>query len=328
MSKLVTIYGGSGFVGRYIARRFARLGWRVRVAVRRPNEAIFVKPYGAPGQVEPVLCNIRNEASVKRAALGADAVINCVGTFRRGGKNNFQAVHVDGATIIARAAREAGVAKLVHISAIGASKESASLYGQSKAAGEKAAREEFPAAIILRPSVIFGTEDEFFNKFAGMAQFAPILPIAGGKTRFQPVWVDDVALAAVNAVTGDAEAGIYELGGPEAMPLRDLLHRMLPVIRRRRLVLNLPSGIMALPAFGFDMAETLTGGLIVNRIVTRDQLKMLQSDNVVAGDARGFSDLGVTPSAFGAVIPDYLWRFRPSGQYAAIKDSAKNLKKV
>ena len=328
MSKLVTIYGGSGFVGRYIARRFARLGWRVRVAVRRPNEALFVKPYGAPGQVEPILCNIRNEASVKRAALGADAVINCVGTFRRGGKNNFDAVHATGAAIIARAAKEAGVAKLIHISAIGADENSASLYGKSKAAGEKAVTEAFPEAVILRPSVIFGTEDAFFNKFAGMAQFAPILPIAGGKTRFQPVWVDDVALAAVNAVTGDAAAGVYELGGPEAAPLSDLLARMLPVIQRRRIVLNLPTGLMGLPAFGFDMVETLSGGLIVNKIVTRDQLKMLQADNVVAEGARGFAELGVTPSAYDAVIPDYLWRFRPSGQFAAIKDSAKNLKKV
>ncbi|SEC77558.1 complex I NDUFA9 subunit family protein [Rhodobacter sp. 24-YEA-8] len=328
MSKLVTIYGGSGFVGRYIARRFAGLGWRVRVAVRRPNEAIFVKPYGAPGQVEPILCNIRNEASVKRAALGADAVVNCVGTFRRGGRNNFQAVHVDGATIIARAAREAGVAKLIHISALGADAGSASLYGRSKAAGETAIAAEFPDAVILRPSVIFGTEDSFFNKFAGMAQFAPILPIAGGQTRFQPVWVDDVALAAVNAVTSDAAAGIYELGGPEAMPLQDLLQRMLPVIQRRRLILNLPGGLMSLPAFGFDMAEVLTGGLIVNKILTRDQLKMLKADNVVTEGARGFADLGVTASAFEAVIPDYLWRFRPSGQYAAIKNSAKNLKKV
>ncbi|WP_283176802.1 complex I NDUFA9 subunit family protein [Gemmobacter sp. 24YEA27] len=328
MSKLVTIYGGSGFVGRYIARRFAGLGWRVRVAVRRPNEAIFVKPYGAPGQVEPILCNIRNEASVKRAALGADAVVNCVGTFRRGGRNNFQAVHVDGATIIARAAREAGVAKLVHISALGADAGSASLYGRSKAAGEAAIAAEFPGAVILRPSVIFGTEDSFFNKFAGMAQFAPVLPIAGGQTRFQPVWVDDVALAAVNIVTSDAAAGIYELGGPEAMPLQDLLQRMLPVIQRRRLILNLPGGLMSLPAFGFDMAEVLTGGLIVNRILTRDQLKMLKADNVVTDGARGFADLGVTASAFEAVIPDYLWRFRPSGQYAAIKNSAKNLKKV
>lgn len=176
--------------------------------------------------------------------------------------------------------------------------------------------------------MIFGTEDSFFNKFAGMAQFAPILPIAGGQTRFQPVWVDDVALAAVNAVTSDAAAGIYELGGPEAMPLQDLLQRMLPVIQRRRLILNLPGGLMSLPAFGFDMAEVLTGGLIVNKILTRDQLKMLKADNVVTEGARGFADLGVTASAFEAVIPDYLWRFRPSGQYAAIKNSAKNLKKV
>ncbi|VDC20435.1 complex I NDUFA9 subunit family protein [Pseudogemmobacter humi] len=328
MSKLVTIYGGSGFVGRYVARRLARLGWRVRIAVRRPNEALFVRPYGVPGQVEPVLCNIRNEASVRRAMAGADAVVNCVGTFRKGGRNNFDSVHVQGADHIARAAAAEGVAQLVHISALGADAEGPSLYARSKAAGEKAVLEAFPAAVILRPSVIFGTEDRFFNKFAGMAQFMPVLPLAGGKCRFQPVHVDDVALAAVKAVTGEAAPGIYELGGPETATLAELLKRMMPVIRRRRLVLNLPSALMAPLAFGLDMAEAVSFGLISNNVITRDQLKMLRRDNVAGEGAKGFADLGITPVAPEAVLPDYLWRFRPSGQFAAIKDSAKNLKKA
>lgn len=328
MSKLVTIYGGSGFVGRYVARRFAKLGWRVRVAVRRPNEAIFVRPYGVPGQVEPVLCNIRNEASVARAAIGADAVVNCVGTFAAGGRNNFNAVHVEGAANIARAAAGAGVAALVHLSALGADAQSRSAYGRSKAAGEAAVAGAFPAAVILRPSVIFGTEDGFFNKFASLAQCAPVLPIAGGATLFQPAFVDDVAEAVVRAVTQAAAPGVYELGGPEVASLGELIGRMLPVIQRRRLVLNLPSAIMTVPAVLLDLGSALTGGLIRNSLLTRDQLRMLERDNVVSEGARGFEAFGIAPTAFEAVIPDYLWRFRPSGQYAAIKDSAKNLKKA
>ena len=328
MSKLVTIYGGSGFVGRYVARRFAKLGWRVRVAVRRPNEAIFVKPYGVPGQVEPVLCNIRNEASVRRAAIGADAVINCVGTFASGGRNNFSAVHVEGAANIARAAAAEGVASLVHFSALGADAQSASAYGRSKAAGEAAVAEAFPAAVILRPSVLFGTEDGFFNKFAALAQFSPVLPIAGGSTLFQPAFVDDVAEAAVRAVTQGAAPGLYELGGPEVASLGDLIGRMLPVIQRRRLVLNLPSALMTVPAMLLDLGSSLTGGMIANSLITRDQLRMLANDNVVSPDVKGFEAFGIAPTAFDVVIPDYLWRFRPSGQYAAIKESAKNLKKA
>ena len=195
MSKLVTIYGGSGFVGRYIARRMAKAGWRVRVAVRRPNEAIFVKPYGVVGQVEPVLCNIRDDASVAQVMHGAEAVVNCVGTFDRGGKNNFDAVQHEGAARIARLAAAEGVERLVHISAIGADEEADTLYAQSKGKGEAAIREHFPTAVILRPSVVFGAEDQFFNRFAGMSRLGPVLPLVGADTRFQPVYVDDVAAA-------------------------------------------------------------------------------------------------------------------------------------
>lgn len=328
MSKLVTIYGGSGFVGRYIARRMAKEGWRVRVAVRRPNEALFVKPYGSVGQVEPVLCNIRDDASVRAAMRGADAVVNCVGTFDRGGKNNFEAVQAEGAGRVARIAAEEGVARLVHLSAIGADPAGASLYAQSKGEGEKAILEAFSTAMILRPSVIFGSEDGFFNRFAGMAGMGPVLPLVGGNTRFQPVYVDDVARAAVLGVTGQAEPGIYELGGPDVETLKGLIGKMLLVIRRRRLVLNLPFFVGWVVGGLADFASALTLGLIPNKILTGDQVRSLRSDNVVAPGARTLADLGIAATDLDAVLPEYLWRYRPSGQYAAIKESAKNLRKV
>ncbi|MFD3190404.1 complex I NDUFA9 subunit family protein [Sedimentitalea sp. HM32M-2] len=325
MSKLVTIYGGSGFVGRYITRRMAQQGWRVRVAVRRPNEALFVRPYGAVGQVEPVLCNIRDDASVAAAMQGADAVVNCVGILNQVGKNGFDAVQADGAERVARLAAKAGVVRMVQISAIGADADSDSEYARTKALGEAAVQKHMPNAVILRPSVVFGPEDQFFNRFAGMTRFGPILPIAGADSLFQPVYVDDVARAAVMGVLGEAEPGIYELGGPEVKSLRALVQQMLGVIHRRRLVLNLPNFVARLMAFGFDLVQGLTFGLVTNGILTRDQLRNLARNNVVSDGAKGFADLGITPVAVEAVLPEYLWRFRPSGQYDAIKDSARNL---
>lgn len=328
MSKLVTIYGGSGFVGRYIARRMAKQGWRVRVAVRHPNEAMFVKPYGTVGMVEPLFCNIRNDDSVRAVMVGADAVVNCVGTFDIGGKNNFDAVQHEGAERIARIAAEEGVQRLVQISALGADEESDSVYAQTKAKGEAAIQQHFPGAMILRPSVIFGPEDDFFNRFAGMSRMGPILPLIGGETRFQPVYVDDVAKAAEKGLLGQAAAGIYELGGPDVSTLRELMQQMLGVIRRRKLVLNLPFWIGGIMAFGFDMLQAVTLGLFHNGILTRDQLRSLRHDNVVSKGAKGLPELGIQPVSLEAVLPDYLWRYRPSGQYSAIKDSAKNLRKT
>lgn len=328
MSKLVTILGGSGFVGRYIARAMAKEGWRVRVACRHPNEALFVKPYGAPGQVEPVACNIRDDASVRAVVRGADAVVNCVGTFDRGGRNNFQAVQAEAPGRIARIAQAEGVQALVHISAIGADRNSPSIYGRTKADGEAAVTAAFPGAVILRPSVVFGTEDGFFNRFGAMAAMAPILPVAKAGTKFQPVHVNDVAQAAVKGVLGQAAPGVYELGGPEVASFRDLMQKMLGVIQRRRLILNVPTAIMKVTAFGFDMLEAVTLGLIKNRMITRDQLHSLSVDNVVAEGAKGLADLGISPTSMDAVLPEYLWRYRASGQFAAIKDSAKNLKKA
>ncbi|MEO1639510.1 MAG: complex I NDUFA9 subunit family protein [Pseudomonadota bacterium] len=325
MSKLVTIFGGSGFVGRYIARRLAKEGWRVRVAVRNVNEAMFVRPYGVVGQVEPVFCNIRDDASVAAVTDGADAVVNCVGVLDEVGKNTFAAVQAEGAERIARIAAQESVARMVHISAIGADADAPSQYSQTKAAGEAGVLAHMPGAVILRPSIIFGPEDQFFNRFAGMARLGPILPIIGADTKFQPVYVDDVAAAAVKGVLGEAEGGVYELGGPDVHSFRELMQLMLGVIKRRRLIINTPFWAARLMAFGFGIARTVSLGLIKGP-VTKDQVINLSRDNVVTGDAKGFADLGLSPSAMEAILPDYLWRFRPSGQYAAIKDSAKNLK--
>ena len=325
MSKLVTIYGGSGFVGRYVARRMAKEGWRVRVAVRRPNEAIFVKPYGAVGQVEPILCNIRDDASVRDALRGADAVVNCVGILAPSGKNKFDAVQHEGAERVARMASEEGIGQLVQISAIGADLDSDSIYSQTKALGEEGVLQNFPTAVILRPSVVFGPEDEFFNRFASMSRFGPVLPIVGADTKFQPVYVDDVARAAVKGVLGQAASGVYELGGPKVATLRELVHSMLDVVRRRRLVVNIPFFVAGIMGRSFDIGTMLSGGLITGPF-TMDQVRSLAKDNVVSDDAKGLVDLGIEPTAFEVVLPNYLWRFRPAGQYEVIKESAQNLR--
>ena len=325
MSKLVTIFGGSGFVGRYIARRMAKEGWRVRVATRRPNEAMFVKPYGAVGQVEPVFCNIRDDASVDAVMAGADAVVNCVGILAKNGKNTFDSIQAEGAGRVARLAAARGISRMVHISAIGANADSDSDYARTKAEGEAAVLASMPDAVILRPSIIFGPEDGFFNRFASMTRFGPVLPVVGADTRFQPVYVDDVARAAVAGVLGHAEAGVYELGGPDVDTFRELMQQMLQVIRRRRLILNIPFPIARVMALGFDIANAASFGLIPAQI-TRDQVRNLANDNIVSDGARGFAELGIRPTSLEAVLPEYLWRFRPSGQYDAIKESARNLR--
>jgi NADH dehydrogenase len=306
----------------------AKEGWRVRVAVRRPNEAIFLRPYGVVGQVEPVFCNIRDDASVRAVMQGADAVVNCVGVLNEVGKNGFDAVQAEGAGRIARIAAELGVGHLVQLSAIGADAESASAYARSKAAGEAAVQEAFPAAVILRPSVVFGSEDQFFNRFAAMSRFGPILPVVGAETKFQPVYVDDVAQAAVKAVLGEAAPGIYELGGPDVHSFRELMQKMLQVVQRRRLIVNIPFFVARIMGGVFDLLQTVTLGLFTNGLITRDQVRNLARDNVVSPRARGLADLGIAPTPIDAVLPEYLWRYRPSGQYAAIKESAKNLRKT
>lgn len=311
---IVTIIGGSGFVGRYIAQRMARRGWRVRVAVRRPNEAHFVRPYGVVGQVEPVQCNIRDDASVRRAVQGASAVVNCVGVLWQNGRNTFEATQEDGAGRAARIAAEEGASRFVQISAIGADAESESEYARTKAAGEAAVLAAFPNAVILRPSIVFGTEDEFFNQFAGMARLMPVIPMVGGGTRFQPVWVEDVAEAAARAASGEAAPGVYELGGPRAATFRECLELMLGVIRRRRLLANIP--FFAAHIQGWFMEKTAWVG--IQPMLTRDQVALLRRDNVVAEGAKSFGDLGIEPTSMEAILETYLYSYRPYGQYASL----------
>lgn len=326
MSKLVTIFGGSGFVGRYIARRMAKQGWRVRVATRRPNEAMFVKPYGTVGQVEPVFCNVRDDASVSAAMQGADAVVNCAGIMVETGRNSFDAILHEAATRIARIAAEQDIKILVHFSAIGADAKSECKYYKSKGLGEAGVLQHFNKAVILRPSVIFGTEDRFFNKFAGMTRWGPLLLLVGAESKLQPVFVDDVAAAAAKAVLGDAKRGIYELGGPDVETLRDLMIRMLDVIERRRVIIGLPFVIGSIMGRALDIFQAISLGLYTNTILTRDQVAMLRRDNVVGKRIKGLGDLGIKPVTMASVLPEYLWPYRVAGQFKAIKDSASNLR--
>lgn len=315
MSNLVTVYGGSGFIGRYIVQKLARSGYRVRVATRRPNEAIFLKTYGMVGQVEPILCNIRNESSIRNAMLGADAVVNCVGILESVGKNKFVEVQHKGADFVSRIASELGVKKLVHISAIGADIDSKSKYASSKGLGESSVMKNFPDAVILRPSIVFGFEDKFFNRFASMARLSPILPIVGGNTKFQPVYVDDVARAAFLGINNDVQAGIYELGGPEVASFNELMRRMLKIILRRRLIVNLPFWIASLMGTGFDLGKAISLGIIRGPI-TLDQVLNLKNDNVVSREEKTFKELGIEPKALEIILSEYLWKYRPAGEFS------------
>jgi NADH dehydrogenase len=257
---------------------------------------------------------------------GAHAVVNCVGILAQHGKNRFESVQAEGAGRVARIAAEEGVERLVQISAIGADATSPSEYARTKAAGEAAVLAAFPEAVILRPSIVFGQEDQFFNRFAAMSRIGPILPVVGAATKFQPVYVDNVAEAAVKGATGQAAPGIYELGGPDVHTFRELMKKMLGVIQRRRAVVNIPFFVARIMAFALDAVQAVSLGLISNGMLTRDQVRNLARDNVVAEGAHGLETLGIAPTPLDAVLPEYLWRYRPSGQFAAIKASAKNLR--
>ncbi|MEL6678002.1 MAG: complex I NDUFA9 subunit family protein [Pseudomonadota bacterium] len=323
---IATVFGGSGFVGRYIVQGLAREGWRVRVAVRRPNEALFVRTYGSVGQVEPVQANIRDDASTRAACVGAEVVINCVGILFADGKQQFDTVQDEGAGRVAEMAKAEGVGRFVQLSAIGANPDSVSDYARTKAAGEAAVLKHFPDAVILRPSIVFGPEDGFFNRFAGMAKISPALPVVGAETKFQPVYVDDVADAAVKAATGAATPGVYELGGPDTETFRALMERMLKIIRRRRLLISLPFGLAKFQGRVLNLIPTLTFGLVPNSLLTPDQVELLKTDNVVGDGAKTFDDLGITPRDMDAILESYLYSYRPYGQYTAVTESAKNLR--
>lgn len=317
--RLVTLIGGSGFLGRYAAQAFARAGWRVRVAVRRPNDALALRTYGDVGQVEPVQANIRDDASIAAAVRGADVVVNLVGILAPLGKQTFDAVHDDGAARVAKAAAAAGVGRLIQISAIGADEDSESDYASSKARGEAAVRAAFPNAVILRPSIVFGQEDQFFNRFAAMTRFTPVLPMVGAETKFQPVYVNDVAKAILAAAEAGAEVegATYELGGPDVYSFAELMRLMLKVVQRRRGLLPVPFFAARIKAWFLDLIPYLSFGMLANSILTVDQVRMLENDNVVDPAKDGMKALGLRPTAVEAIIPSYLYRFRPYGQFEA-----------
>jgi uncharacterized protein YbjT (DUF2867 family) len=305
-SRTVTVFGGSGFIGRHLVRRLAQRGWRVRVAVRHPDSALFLKPMGDVGQITPVQANLRDDASVAAAVADADAVVNLVGILYERGKQGFVAVHHEGAARAAAAARAAGAARFVQMSALGADARSPSLYARTKALGEQAVARAFPGATIFRPSVVFGPEDGFFNRFAAMAMFSPFLPVVGrppSGPRFQPVFVGDVAEAIARSLDEPDTAGkTYELGGPAVMTLADVLGLVLKWTRRRRIVAWLPTALVRLQASVLELLPVPP--------LTRDQVALLQSDNVVSGTLPGLAELGIQPTAAEAVVPAYLAQYR------------------
>jgi NADH dehydrogenase len=310
---LVTVFGGSGFLGRNVVRALAKRDYRIRVAVRRPELAGHLQPVGKVGQIHAVQANLRYPASVTAAMRDSHVAINLVGILTEGGAQTFDAVQGKGAETIAQAAAAAG-ARMVHVSAIGADENSPARYARAKAAGEKAVLAAIPSAIILRPSVVFGPEDQFTNRFAALARMSPALPlIGGGLTKMQPVYVGDVAAAVADAVDGKARAGaIYELGGPEVLTMREIMQIILATTERDRMLLSLPFGLAKLQA---NFLQFAPGGLKL----TPDQVELLRSDNVVSDAAKTagltLEGLGITPDSLEAIAPQYLWRFRAAGQF-------------
>jgi uncharacterized protein YbjT (DUF2867 family) len=310
---LVTVFGGSGFLGRNVVRALAKRGYRIRVAVRRPELAGYLQPLGRVGQIHSVQANLRYPASVEAVMRDSDVAVNLVGILTEGGAQSFDAVQAKGAETIAKAASAAG-ARMVHVSAIGADENSPSAYGRSKAAGEKAVLAAVPSATIMRPSVVFGPEDQFTNRFAALARMSPFLPlIGGGATRLQPVYVGDVATAVANAVDGKSKSGAtYELGGPEVLTMREIMQIILAITERNRMLISLPFGLAKLQALFLQFAP---GALKL----TPDQVEMLQTDNVVSDAAKAagltLEGLGIAPDSLEAIAPQYLWRFRAAGQF-------------
>tara|TARA_R110002167_G_scaffold5654_19_gene26274 strand:+ start:1898 stop:2872 length:975 start_codon:yes stop_codon:yes gene_type:complete len=313
MEKRVTVFGGSGFVGRHVVRALAKRGYRVRVAVRRPDLAGFLRPLGAVGQIQPVQANLRYPESVVAAVADADYVVNLVGILLQSGAQKFDAVQARGAEVVARAAKQAGVERLVHMSAIGADAGSKADYARSKAEGEAAVLREFPEAVIVRPSIIFGPEDDFFNRFAAMARLSPVLPlIGGGVTKFQPVFVGDVAEAIAMGVDGAMTPGkVYELGGPDVASFRECLELMLKITQRKRMLVSLPWWLAEIQGKMLD--------ILPNPPLTHDQVLMLKSDNVVGtaakADKRTLTGLGISPRSMEAILPTYLIQYRERGQF-------------
>ncbi|MGB3899715.1 MAG: complex I NDUFA9 subunit family protein [Mesorhizobium sp.] len=310
--KLVVVFGGSGFIGRHVVRSLAMRGYRIRVGCRRPDLAGHLQPLGNVGQIQPVQANVRVRWSIDRAVEGADHVINLVGILHESGRQRFNTVHQFGAQAIAEAARAAG-AGLTHVSALGADVQSPSAYARTKALGERAVLSTVPGAVILRPSIAFGPEDGFFNRFAAMARFSPALPlIGGGKTRFQPVYAADIAEAVARSVDGLVAGGkVYELGGPNQVTFKECMQELLAITERKRLLVPLPWWLADFMAFFL--------GLLPKPLLTRDQVTQLRAHNVVSDEAvkdgRTLAGLGIQARSLGAILPSYLWRFRAAGQF-------------
>ena len=319
MQNLVTVFGGSGFIGTQAVRQLAKAGWRIRVAVRQPNLAYAMRLHGDVGQIDVIQANVRNEPSVRRALEGATASLNLVSTLYEHGRQGFTALNAMGARNVATAARAEGVTRVVQMSALGADLDSASKYARTKAEGEVAVREIYPDSVVVRPSIVFGQGDGFFNRFAAMAGVSPVLPlIGGGKTRFQPVFVGDVARALTLAVTADACAGqTYELGGPAVFTFRQLMELMLKEIEKPRILAPIPFALAGLLGGLGDLAS-----IAIAPPVTSDQVTLLRTDNVVSGQYPGLAELGITPTTLEAVLPTYLYRYRKGGQYADQEDRA------
>lgn len=312
LDTLVTVFGGSGFLGRSVVRALCKRDYRIRVAVRRPELAGFLQPAGRVGQVHCVQANLRYPDSVEAALRGSHLAVNLVGILAEGGGQTFDAVQAKGAETVARAAAAAG-AQMVHVSAIGADEQSASRYARAKAAGENAVLAAVPSATIFRPSVMFGPEDQFTNRFAALGRIAPVLPLIGGDTRMQPVYVGDVATAIADAVDGKAKAGAtYELGGPEVLTMREIIEWILATTDRRRTLVPLPFGLARLKAAFLQFAPGAFK-------LTPDQVTLLERDNVVSDAAKAagltLEGLGISPDSLEAIAPQYLWRFRAAGQF-------------
>ena len=311
----VVVFGGSGFVGTHTVRALVKEGWRVRVATRRPHIHGDLRVIGKVGQVQIVQANLRYKQSVEAALEGADAVINLVGILHEAGNQKFNSLHAEGVKTLAKAAAERGITNFVHMSAIGADLEAQSEYSKTKAQGEAFVRESQPGASIVRPSIIFGQEDNFFNKFASMSQMAPALPlIGGGQTRFQPVYVSDVARAIATLVTQGSDGQVYELGGPRSYSFKELLSFTLEAVDRKRLLAPVPWPFASLLGLFGEISGALP---FVSPFLTRDQVVSLKTDNVVSDDALGFADLNITPEALEAIVPAYLTRFKKYGQFHA-----------
>ena len=324
-ARLATVFGGSGFLGRHIVRALARDGWRIRVAVRRPDLAGFLRPLGVVGQIELVQANLRYPDSIAAALEGANAVVNAAGIQRQSGRQTYEAVHSAGVGAIARATTAAGIKTLVHVSGLGADARSPNAYIASKGLGESAVREAAPAAVILRPSVVFGPDDDFLNRFGALARALPALPLfGGGATKLQPVFVGDVALATLAAISdANTAGGVYELGGPEVLTLREIAALTLRIVERRRALVPLPFALAKLIAGSTEIASAMTFGKFPPKVLTttRDQVELLRHDNVVSAAAiaegRTLRGLEISAQGIEAVAPSYLYRFRKTGQYAA-----------